>query len=575
MLIIPFLRGRRLILVISAMLLLLTMMIVLASCSGVNVATYYSRGALATAAPIATEVGTKVFTEGGNAFDVAVAVGFTLAVVHPEAGNIGGGGFATIRQGKTGNIRVLDFRETAPTAASDTMFLGPDSAVIADLSTVGAKASGVPGTVAGLYALWEQYGTIPWEDLVGIAASLADTGFVVDSGLASSFARSKQLLSLYPSTSGIFVAGGATPQVGEKFVQKDLARTLYIIAANGSDGFYSGQVADSLVSTMSQYGGLITREDLAAYNPIWREPIHITFDSLDIYSPPSPSSGGIAVGQILKILEPYDFSSFSPDSPEYIRLFCEAARLAYADRSEYLGDPAFYPVPTQTLLDSAYLAQRRSLIVTDHAVPSEDIRPGNISVHESDQTTHFSVCDSNGNMVSLTYTLNTAYGNKLVVSGCGFLLNNEMDDFSIKPGVPNTYGLIGGEANKIEPGKRMLSSMSPTLVLKRGEPFMAVGSPGGSRIITTVAQAILNFTRFQLSPQQTVAQPRFHHQWVPDVLYLERDRFDINTRQSLIRFGYNIEESAPYCDLQLVIVDSDQLFASASDPRNGGKAGGF
>jgi gamma-glutamyltranspeptidase/glutathione hydrolase len=550
----------------------------LTGCSGISVTTYYSKGALATAAPIATNVGMKVFAEGGNAFDVAVAVGFALAVVHPEAGNIGGGGFATIRDGKTGAVRVLDFRETAPMAATETMFLGPDSAVVEGLSTVGAKASGVPGTVAGLHELWERYGTIPWENLVGIAAALADTGFVVDSGLAASFAEHKQQLSLYPATETIFVPSGETPRAGDRFVQSDLSRTLYIIAAGGTDGFYNGQIADSIVSTMSEYGGLITKEDLAAYTPVWREPIHFRFDSLDIYAPPPPSSGGIAIAQILKILEPFDFSGYSPKSAGYIHLFCEASRFAYADRSEYLGDPAFYQVPVKALLDSSYLARRRDMIDMHHALPADQIRPGlltGVPGAESDQTTHFSVCDSTGNVVSLTYTLNTSFGSKLTASGSGFLLNNEMDDFSVKPGVPNTYGLIGGDANKVEPGKRMLSSMSPTLILRRGKPFMAVGSPGGSKIITTVAEAIIDYTRFDLSPEATVALPRFHDQWIPDVLYLEKGGYDINVRQALIRYGYTVEDRDPYSDLQIVVFGGDGLMAGASDPRGRGTSGGF
>ncbi len=558
---------------VAAMLLFISIWLI--ACSGLSVTTYYSQGALATAAPIATNIGTKVFSEGGNAFDVAVAVGFALAVVHPEAGNIGGGGFATIRDGKTGAVKVLDFRETAPMAATTNMFLGPDSAVIPDLSTVGAKASGVPGTIAGLHELWEKYGSLPWENLVGIAAALADTGFVVDSALAVSFAENKTSLGMFRSTAEIFVPSGETPSAGQKFVQQDLARTLYLIAAGGTDGFYNGPIADSIVSTMSEQGGLITKEDLAAYSPVWREPIHFVFDSLDIYAPPPPSSGGIAIAQILKILEPYDFSGYSASAPEYIHLFSEASRFAFADRSEYLGDPAFYQVPVESLLDSSYLAHRRDMIDLHHALPADQIRPGVIAGTESDETTHFSVCDSAGNMVSMTYTLNTSFGSKLVVSGCGFLLNNEMDDFSVKPGVPNTYGLIGGDANKVEAGKRMLSSMSPTIVLKKGRPFMVLGSPGGSKIITTVAEAIIDYTRFHMSPEATVAQPRFHDQWLPDILYLESGGFDLNTRQALIRYGYTVEDRDPYSDLQIVVIGGDGLMAGASDPRGRGSAGGL
>lgn len=325
---------------------------------------------------------------------------------------------------------------------------------------------------------------------------------------------------------------------------------------------------------MQRHGGLISRTDLADYRFVWREPIHIRFDSLDIYSMPPPSSGGVCVGQILKLLEPYEFSRYTPESVDYLHLFCEAARLAFADRSEHLGDPDFVPVST-SLLDEEYLARRRKLIRPDQASPSEQTRPGHLPAGESHQTTHFSLCDGDGNMVAVTYTLNTAYGCKLTVDGAGFLLNNEMDDFSIKPGFPNVYGLVGGEANKIEPGKRMLSSMSPTLVLKDETPFMVLGSPGGSKIITVVAQAIINFARFGLSLPEAVAQPRFHHQWLPDVVYLEQDAFDINVIQGLLGRGHDVRERQPYGDLQAIFVDDDGLMTGACDPRGRGLVAGL
>jgi len=567
---------------------------VLVGCSGVEVAHYCEHGALATAAPIATDVGLDVFQKGGNAFDVAVAVGFTLAVVHPEAGNLGGGGFALIRDGKTGNIMALDFRETAPRAAFETMYLDSKGEVMPDLSTFGARACGVPGTVAGLYDLWNMYGSKPWDTLVGIAAELADSGFVVDSYLARSLEKNQEKLSAFDETAKIFFHHEQSLKAGERLVQKDLAKTFYLIAAEGKDGFYTGPVAEKIVACMQKHGGLISESDLSSYKPVWRRPIHFSFDSLDIYAMPPPSSGGIVVGQILKLLEPYDFSTFTPMSPEYIHLFCEAARLAFADRSAHLGDPDFYNLPAG-LLDSTYLDRRRNLINEKHATSSELITPGAPPSEESPQTTHFSICDNEGNMVAVTYTLNTAYGCKLVVDGAGFLLNNEMDDFSIKPGHPNTYGLVGGEANKIEPGKRMLSSMSPTLVLKREKskvigigtdrapsstlweekPYLILGAPGGSRIITVVAQAIINFTRFDLSLARTVEQPRFHHQWLPDKIYLERGEFDINIKQELIRYGHNIEECEPYSDLQAIYIDGRGLMTGASDPRKRGAWVGY
>lgn len=546
----------------------------LTDCRGLQISHSYDRGALATSAPIATDIGVQVFHEGGNAFDVAVAVGFVLAVVHPEAGNIGGGGFALIRDGETGQIKSLDFRETAPSAATEDMYLDSDGNVVDGLSTFGALACGVPGTVAGLYELWEQHGSLPWGNLVNIAATLADTGFVIDEYLANSFSEHRGQLTQFDETAAIFFRSGNDYKTGDRFIQKDLARTLHLIASKGKDGFYRGEVADTLVVCVHQHGGIITKSDLETYHTIWREPIHFTFDSLDIYSMPPPSSGGIAIGQILKLLEPYDLAPYTAKSPEFIHLFCEMSRLAFADRSEYLGDPEFYDIPSG-LLDSTYLGSRRSTVKEDHASTSELIGPGAPPQKESDQTTHFSVCDAQGNMVSITYTLNSSYGCKLVVDGAGFLLNNEMDDFSVKPGVPNLYGLIGGEANKIEHGKRMLSSMSPTLVLHNNHPLLALGAPGGSKIITVVAQAIVNLTRFGLNLQEVVNTPRFHHQWLPDVLYLEENYFSAKIIKTLTRYGHNVKERSHYSDLQAVYFEPSGLITPASDPRNRGCSGGF
>ncbi len=552
--------------------LVVFLVVLLPGCESLEVSTCYEHGAVASAAPIASDLGARVFEKKGNAFDAAVVVGLALAVVHPEAGNIGGGGFAVIRDGKTGDIRTLDFRETAPAAATTDMYLDSSGAVIENASTLGARAAGVPGTVAGLYELWDVYGSLPWPDLVQAAARLADTGFTVDSYLAESLEEYRTALSRFEETGTIFLPGGQPLSAGDRLVQKDLAHTLYGIAADGPDGFYTGDVADSIVACMEKYGGLITHEDLESYRPVWREPVHFTFDSLDIYSMAPPSSGGVIMGQILKLLEPYDFSRYTPNSPKYIHLFSEASRLAFADRSEHLGDPAFWSVPGG-LLDSTYLTRRRQLINPDHATPSATVRPGRPSA-ESDQTTHFSICDGAGNMVSITYTLNTSYGCKLTVGGAGFLLNNEMDDFSIKPGVANTYGLVGGEANKIEPGKRMLSSMSPTLVLDRGRPLFALGSPGGSKIITTVAEAIIDLTRFHLSGVETAAQPRFHHQWLPDILYLEEGGYTPDVIKKLTAMGYDVQEREPYGDLQLLMVDDAGLMTGVSDPRKRGTVAG-
>lgn len=560
------------ILFLIIVVVLLTAML---SCSGINVSTYYEKGGLATAAPLATDIGIKIIKEGGNAFDAAVAVGFALAVVHPEAGNIGGGGFAVIRDGESGLIEALDFRETAPAKAFEKIYLDTFGNVIENLSLIGAKASGVPGTVAGLHELWQKKGSLPWEKLVGIAASMADTGFIVDDYLAGSFDYYYNQLNSFNQTSSVFSPEGIKLKSGDRLVQKNLAKALFLIAAEGPDGFYKGAVADSLEATMIEYGGLITKEDLANYKPIWREPLKFNFDSLEIYTMPPPSSGGIVMGQILKMLEPYDFSKYTPYSVDYIHLFTEASKLAFADRSEYIGDPQFYNVPQGRLLDDQYILKRAELININRATPSENIKPGLITWNESDQTTHFSIADKEGNIVSLTYTLNASYGSKLMVNGFGFLLNNEMDDFSVKLGTPNLFGLVGGEANKIEPHKRMLSSMSPTIILKDGKPYSVLGSPGGSKIITVVAQAIINLTRFNMPLKEVVSHPRFHHQWMPDNLYLEENRFDINIIQNLISRGQNIKERSPYSDLQILYINSTGMITGASDIRNRGSFKGL
>ena len=545
------------------------------NCSLIKTETYYENGILATASPIATQVGIDVFKSGGNSFDAAVAVGFTLAVVHPQAGNIGGGGFAVIRSGATGEIDALDFREKAPLAASEKMYLDSDENVIEGLSTKGAKAVGVPGTVAGLYALWEKNGSKEWSELVNYAAELADTGFIVDEHLEESLKKYNDSFDDFEQSASIFYPDGRQLKAGDRLIQKNLAKALYTISAEGPDGFYKGVIADSIAATMVEYGGLITSDDLAGYSVSWKEPIHVKFDSLDIYSMSPPSSGGIVVGQILKLIEPYDFSLYTVNSPEYINLFAEMSKLAFADRSKHLGDPDFYPVPLKRLLDDEYLKNRRELITIKQAKSAEEILPGGVLQQESDETTHFSICDKEGNIVSLTYTLNTSYGSKLMINGFGILLNNQMDDFSIKPGVQNYYGLIGGEANKIEPGKRMLSSMSPTIILKDKQPFLVLGSPGGSKIITVVTQAIINFSRFNLSSKETVRQPRFHHQWVPDLLYLEENQFAPDIQEQLRSYGYQLKERSAYSDLQLLYIDNSGLMTGASDPRNRGTCFGY
>jgi gamma-glutamyltranspeptidase/glutathione hydrolase len=531
---------------------------------------------LSTVSPLATEVGERIFAQGGNAADVAVAVGFALAVTYPPAGNIGGGGFALVRNGMSGEITSLDFRETAPAAATETMFLDSVGEVISEASTRGARAAGTPGTVAGLHTLWTKYGSLPWADLLAPAITLADSGFVIDSALADELAENSAELQKYPQTASLFIRYGKPLGRGDTLIQGDLARSLRLIASAGPSAFYQGEIATQIVECMQQQGGLITAEDLATYAPVWRVPFRFTFDSLEIVTMAPPSSGGIVMGEILKILEPSDFSRWSPYSAEYIHLFCEAARLAFADRATHLGDPAYYSIPAG-LLDSAYLAERRSLIKPDRANISEEINAGEPSAHESSNTTHISVADAKGNVVSLTYTLNDSFGSSLMAGRAGFLLNNEMDDFSIKPGVANIYGLVGGEANKIAPGKRMLSSMSPTIVQKQGRPVLVLGSPGGSKIITAVAQAIIDYSRFGLSPAEIVRVDRFHHQWKPDVITLEAksQEFSDETKRSLEQIGHTLAEKSPSTDIHLIEIGPSGMMCPVADWRRGGRAGGY
>ncbi|MCP4685089.1 MAG: gamma-glutamyltransferase [bacterium] len=554
--------------------LALVLLILIGGCDSVKVTRCFTTGAVASGSAVASEVGSEVFRRGGNAFDAAVAVGFALAVVKPQAGNIGGGGFAVVREGQTGQVAALDFRETAPKAAARDMYLNDSGEVIENLSTVGALSAGVPGTVAGLHALWEKYGTMPWEDLVTIAAELADTGFVVAVSQAEMLSDYYVPLSEFPETKTLLYPAGRPPQAGDRLVLKDLAGTLFLIAAEGPRAFYTGHTADQIVACMEKNGGLITAEDLEEYLPVWRRPVHFSFDSLDVYGMPPPSSGGIILGQMLKLLEPYDHSSFTSRSPEQIHMFCEAARLAYADRAEHLGDPEFYDNPSG-LLDSTYLAERRRKLPLETAGVSADVRAGNPLKYESDQTTHFSVCDTDGNMVAITVTLNANFGSRLAVDGAGFLLNSEMDDFAIKPGHPNLWGLVGSEANKIESGKRMLSSMSPTLVLKGDRPFLVLGSRGGSKIITAVAQAIIDCSRFKLPLLEIMSRPRFHHQWLPDVIFFEKGGLTEATRQKLIDKGHEVRERSAYGGLHMIMIDASGLLCAVADPRDEGAVAGY
>jgi gamma-glutamyltranspeptidase/glutathione hydrolase len=427
---------------------------------------------------LAGEVGLDALKSGGNAIDAACATAMALAVTYPPAGNIGGGGFALVYIVDSQKVYYIDFRETAPALSESSKYLNAEGKVDLDKAFNGPLAAGTPGTVAGLFEMHRRFGSQPWGDLVRPARFLADTGFVVEDWLASTFAEMAEELAHFPATAAIFLPSGTPPSAGDRLIQSDLGTTLSLIEANGPDGFYQGITAGKIATYCAENGGTISFDDLAGYAPKWREPILFQFRYLDVYASGLPSSGGIVMGQILSILDKYELERYTADSPEYMHLFTEAARRAFADREEYLGDPDFVDDLSDKLLDESYIATRITSINPDQASLSSDIFPGLPKrSNESDETTHLVAADSHGNIVSLSYTINDWFGSKAVVPGCGFLLNNEMDDFAILPGSPNVYGLIGGEANKIEPGKRMLSSMTPTIILKGDQPYLAVGSP--------------------------------------------------------------------------------------------------
>ena len=520
--------------------------------------------------PIATDVGLDVLRQGGNAVDAAVAVGFALAVVHPSAGNLGGGGFMVIRTAD-GATRTLDYRETAPAGATSDMYLDPEGNVT-DRGVIGHLAAGVPGSVAGLAEAAARYGHLPLPQLVQPAIRLARLGFVVDEYRSRSIALARGRLERFPSSARQFLPGGAPPANGDTLRQPDLARTLEAISHAGAAGFYSGAVAALIAAEMERGGGLITKRDLAAYRPIWREPINIDYRGHTIYSMPPASSGGVTLGEILNTLEGY--TPLQPfGTPIHAHVTAEAMRRAFFDRNRFLGDPAFVEMPLERLLSKDYAAELRATIDTLRATPTRALpsadRGGN-------QTTHYSIVDPAGNAVSVTTTLNSSYGSALTVSGAGFLLNNEMDDFTTAPGKPNLYGLIQGEANTIEPGKRMLSAMTPTIVLDRdGSLMMVVGTPGGPTIITTVAQVISNVIDHGMSLPNAVSAPRIHHQSLPDQIYFENGGLAPEAVAALEALGHKVLERGGYSGQVAAILRGPEGWVGVADPRGAGSAGGF
>ncbi len=532
------------------------------------------KGVVSSRSALASDVGIEILQQGGNAVDAAVAVGFALAVTYPSAGNIGGGGFMVIRLAD-GNVVTQDAREKAPLNASRDMFLDANGDVDRGLAVSSLLSAGVPGSVAGLLDALERYGSLSREAVLAPAIRLASEGFILNAELAGDFSRVLGSMQNYPASMTIFSKNGQAYQEGDRWIQAELAETLKLISAQGRDGFYAGKTADLIVDEMQRNGGLISHEDLAGYQPIWRTPIHGTYRGYDIWSMPPPSSGGVLVVQMLNMLEPYNIASLGKGSAETVHLMVEAQRRAYADRARHLGDPDFYPVPLKTLTSKDYARDRFESFHPDKASRSAEISAGSWPA-ESTETTHYSVMDGSGIAVSVTTTLNLSYGNKIVVPGAGFLLNNEMDDFSAKANVPNAYGLIGEEANKIEPGKRMLSSMTPTIVTRDGMPVLVTGSPGGSTIINTVFQVVLNVLDHQMSIEEAVASPRFHHQWLPDQIRYETGAFSAEVIEDLKAMGHSDLRPSGYGlgDANSIKVIGETLEAT-SDPRSVGGASAF
>ena len=524
-------------------------------------------GMVVTSHTLATEVALEVLKKGGNAIDAAVTAGFALAVTQPRSGNIGGGGFMLISSQEKKEVVAIDYREKAPAKASRDMFLGADGNVDQNLSRYSHASAGVPGTVAGLALALEKYGTISLAASLAPAIELAEKGFVVTPRFSKGVKSKQALLFKYPAGKKKFQkADGGFYEPGDLYVQPDLAATLKRIAQNGTQGFYRGKTAELIVSEMQSGNGLITLEDLKKYQPQIRKPVTGTYRGYAIYSMSPPSSGGAHIIQMLNILENYPIGKLGHNSAKTIHLMAEAMKRAYADRSQYLGDSDFVDVPLGGITSKNYAAALRSTIDPYFASVSKDILPGEPVGYESNETTHFSIADKFGNAVANTYTINFSYGSGIVVQGAGFLLNNEMDDFSAKPGVPNAYGLIGGEANKIEPHKRMLSSMSPTIVMKDGRNFLVAGSPGGSRIITTTLQVIMNVIDHRLNVQAAVNAPRIHHQWLPDEIRIE-EGISPDTVRLLEAMGHTVTEKSSMGAIQSIMISEDGTMFGGADPR--------
>ena len=545
--------------------------IIIFSCSKVDEGVVSENAMVVSAREEASKIGIKILKKGGNAFDAMMATELALAVSYPSAGNIGGGGFMVYRM-SDGTIGALDYRERAPIKSSRDMYLDDNGNIIEGLSMIGALSIGVPGTIAGIFEAHEKFGKLEIEEIISPVIDLAKNGFVITENQQMRINENRKYFQLANKSKILF---------DDNFKKNDtirnhkLAATLERIMVNGKNEFYHGETAKKLVEFINQNGGIISLEDLKIYKPIWRDPITFNYDGLKIISMSPPSSGGICINQIMTMIEPYNLKSFGHNSINYIKLLVEAERRSFADRSHFLGDPDFISIPTKILTNKDYLENRMVDFSFEEPTDSNKIGYGDILIPEANETTHYSIVDQFGNAIAVTTTLNGTFGSKLFADELGFFLNNEMDDFSSKPGFPNMYGLIGGEANKIEPKKRMLSSMSPTIVEKDGELYMTLGTPGGSTIITSVVQTILNVHEFEMTMNEAVNSPRFHHQWKPDSIRIELDYFDRDVIEGLLKSGYRLNDKGTIGRVDGILIRDDKMLEGGADKRGDDTALGF
>jgi gamma-glutamyltranspeptidase/glutathione hydrolase len=547
------------------------LLIFILSCNKPNEGLISKNAMVVSAREEASRIGVEILKKGGNAFDAMMATELALAVSYPSAGNIGGGGFMVYRKsnGKTG---ALDYRERAPINSTRDMYLDQNNNIIEGLSMIGGLSVGIPGTIAGIFEAHEKFGTLSIEEIITPVIDLAKNGVIVTENQMNRINENRKYFQLVNKSQILF---DNNFQKNDTIKNLKLAATLEKIMINGKDEFYKGETAKTLVKFISENGGIITMEDLEVYEPVWRDPVVFNYDELKIISMSPPSSGGICINQIFKMIEPYNLKSYGHNSTDYIKLLVEAERRSFADRSHFLGDPDFVSIPTEKLTNEDYLNNRMIDFSFKTPTDSDDIGYGNIEISESNETTHYSIVDQFGNAIAVTTTLNGTFGSKLYSDELGFFLNNEMDDFSSKPGYPNMYGLIGGEANKIEPKKRMLSSMTPTIVEKGGDLYMTLGTPGGSTIITSVVQTILNVHEFEMTMNEAVNSPRFHHQWKPDSIRIELDYFDKKVKEQLIKSGYKLNDKGAIGRVDGILVRADKMLEGGADKRGDDTAIGF